>query len=56
MKIAILTLGTRGDVQPFVALGQKALKKGIRPSSVPEKHSSHLLKQPESNLKKLLVI
>lgn len=28
MKIAILTLGTRGDVQPFVALGQKALEKG----------------------------
>ncbi len=28
MKITILTLGTRGDVQPFVALGQKALEKG----------------------------
>ena len=28
MKISILTLGTRGDVQPFVALAQKALEKG----------------------------
>jgi len=25
MKVALLTLGTRGDVQPFIALG-KALK------------------------------
>jgi sterol 3beta-glucosyltransferase len=28
MRISILTLGTRGDVQPFVALAQKALEKG----------------------------
>ncbi len=28
MKISILTLGTRGDVQPFVALAQKALERG----------------------------
>ncbi len=28
MKIAILTLGSRGDVQPYVALGKKAIEKG----------------------------
>lgn len=26
MKIAILTLGSRGDVQPYVALGKKAIE------------------------------
>ena len=26
MKIAIFTLGSRGDIQPYVALGVEALK------------------------------
>jgi len=28
MKIAILTLGTRGDVEPYAALGQALKKRG----------------------------
>lgn len=28
MKITILTLGTRGDVQPYIALGRSLIKKG----------------------------
>ena len=28
MRISILTLGTRGDVEPFIALAEKALEKG----------------------------
>ena len=28
MRIAIITIGSRGDVQPFVALGQGLIKAG----------------------------
>jgi hypothetical protein len=31
MKITILTLGTRGDVQPYVALARELMKNGHEP-------------------------
>ena len=28
MRVCIMTLGSRGDVQPYVALGKELIKKG----------------------------
>ena len=42
MRIAIITIGSRGDVQPFVALGQGLIKAG---------HTVRLVTQLENKLR-----
>lgn len=35
MQIAILTIGSRGDVQPYVALGRRVEALGVGPGAIP---------------------
>lgn len=44
MKIAILTLGTRGDVQPFTVLGQALKNKGHKVTLSTAKNFEQLVK------------